>query len=91
MAVPLVLVVLPLGLLFLLSGLIINAIQVRPNPQLDWWRNLFFSVLPLCISGDLMRPWREIWFLFLFFCILFAQIISSIVCSLFLGLLNYCS
>jgi hypothetical protein len=33
MAVPLVLVVLPLGLLFLLSGLIVNTIQV-PAPSL---------------------------------------------------------
>jgi hypothetical protein len=32
MAIPLVLVVLPLGLLFLLSGLIVNAIQVPALP-----------------------------------------------------------
>jgi hypothetical protein len=34
MAVPLVLVVLPLGLLFLLSGLIVNTIQVPALPGL---------------------------------------------------------
>jgi hypothetical protein len=68
MAVPLVLVVLPLGLLFLLSGLIINAIQVRPNPQLDWWRNLFFfcSSLVYLRRSDAAVGARFGFFFFLF-------------------------
>jgi len=54
MAIPLVLVVLPLGLLFLLSGLIVNTIQVAFLPtgaQLDLFA---FSILGGG-RGDLIR------------------------------------
>ena len=49
MAIPLVLVVLPLGLLFLLSGLIVNTIQVAFLPtgaQLDLFCLLHFGRRP---------------------------------------------
>lgn len=46
MAIPLVLVVLPLGLLFLLSGLIVNAVQVisrAPGPSHLFFSNSFYT------------------------------------------------